>query len=219
MPEDTEGLVITVPMTVHIQPNTPEGDALRAMMSANLQPAELIQAVVDGINPTAYSRARLLGHTDGEVRLIPELTDQVTYLKWRENHELTHEETLAVLSGFRTSSAPDLWKKIFRAVRRHGRSAAEAIALASVAGEEVFSNLKEADRKWRQADALARHSGQPDPGPRWKPRLMFPGFVEKALEQEPDAELNEIWRAWLVHLKMDPYDVSALVGEDALADS
>lgn len=218
MPEPTEELEDTVPMTVRIQPNTPVGDAASAMKSAGLQPADLIQAVVDGFNPTAYSRARLLGHSDGEVRLIPELTDQAVYLKWRENHELTHEETLATLSGFRTSSSPELWKKIFRVVRGHGRPAVEAQALAGVAGEKVFRDLERARSAWGREAAVARRDGAELPK-LWKARLMFPAFVDKALGLEPEVDLNEVWRAWLAHLNLEPYDVSALVGEDVLAGS
>lgn len=217
MPDEEETKELTVTTAIMFQPSTAAGEAAMMMNTAGLPLDDLAQALVDGLTPRAYARARLLGHTPEEIRTYPELRDQNGHLVWRENYGLSFEEARDLQDRFRTSPNQELMKKLYKAVRAAGRGHDHAVVVAMLADEPILVPGGQRDPvTYRLRSTIGMD--------RWrevsqKARLQLHTFYTKALEASPDVELNEVWRAWLVDAGLEPYDVQGLIWADSGARS
>ncbi|MBP9738676.1 hypothetical protein KBD20_03235 [Candidatus Saccharibacteria bacterium] len=163
-------------------------EAMEEMTELGLPNGELISAILHGMSPSPYIRARKLGHTHQETLDVPYYVESV-YLRLREDHGCTEVEAAQVFILTTSDSEHGTNQRDFyRTVRNAGRShddARRSMILVKPCLDTTF-DVVNSDRNLRLNS--------------------LKGFLAKALEVDIDSSINDIWRAWLKYNGQTPYD-------------
>lgn len=168
---------------------------LDEMTERDMSHGEMFSAILHEITPGVYMRARRLGLSHKQV-IDNQTRVKTVYLNLREQYKVSDEDAIEVTDL--TPDGPYLHGKhkrdMYRAMIKAGRSHADGLkAMSLVKACLELKHPKFPDRSTGDRERRVENLGR---------------FMVKACESAgPDSSANDMWRAWLVHNGVDPFDV------------